>query len=395
MIFAFLMKVFSGMALIYLYTFYYTDQLNSDIYKYFSDGEVLFSSLKDHPLDYFKMMFGVNNDNVYFEENYYDKMRFWYSEYPTNIFSDSHTIIRFNAFVRLFSFGHIAVHNLAINLLSFLGLFKIYQFFKPLTLSNKFLFWGIILFPSLLFWGSGLLKEGLILFSLGLLFKNGYKLLQKFSFKQLAIVLFALAIIIYSKLYIIATLFPGMIGYLIYKKTKLPAPKAYSFSLVLIISICLLLLNAPLKFNPIELIKVKQVNFVELVDSVKNTSGTTLPPLQSTSDIILSIPNALLNTLIRPFIWECNSFFMLLSSFENIIILLCLALSITYRKQNLNWNSILFSLSFILFLYTLIGLTIPNFGAIARYKILAKPFIIIVITQLIEIDKIKGLIKKR
>ena len=104
--FFFLLKVAAGIALWAIYTFYYTDRSTADIYKYFDDSKVLFDALNEKPVDFLKMLFGIANDSPYFDAHYYTVMNHWYKEFESNLFNDAHTVIRFNAFVRLFSLGY-------------------------------------------------------------------------------------------------------------------------------------------------------------------------------------------------------------------------------------------------------------------------------------------------
>jgi hypothetical protein len=73
----FLAKVLSGFVLSMVYTHYYTDRATADIWKYFDDGLVMFSALREQPLDYFRMLFGMMNDSPHFDR-YYSEMGHWY-----------------------------------------------------------------------------------------------------------------------------------------------------------------------------------------------------------------------------------------------------------------------------------------------------------------------------
>ena len=125
------------------------------------------------------------------------------------------------------------------------------------------------------------------------------------------------------------------------------------------------------------------------MNQVQNSSSFTFPIIQSTTDVILAIPNALIATFIRPFLWECNSPFMLMSAVENLDIITFFIVALFFRKKKINYNLLLFCLSFVLFLYILTGLTVPNFGAIARYKVPSLPFLLIAILSIIDIEKLK------
>jgi len=351
----------------------------------------MFDALKSNPVDYLKMLFGINNDTAYFNTTYYDNMRFWYSEDSTNIFSDSHTIIRLNAFVQLFSFGHFHVHNVFINFVSLLGLtafFKAARNFLPQ--SKKLVFYVLFLVPSVLFWGSGLLKESIILFSLGMLLYHLQKFSNELSIKSLLMILISIVLISYTKLYVLIALIPGLLGYLI--STKLLKQKtwlSYVISFVFFSVICLLLKDAPLKMNPIQLIIAKQHDFIVLLNEVGGSSSFQINNFKNLTDILIYTPTALMNTFVRPFLWEINSPFMLMSTIENLDIITLFIIAFIFRKSKPNLRLIYFCLAYVLCIYLLVGLTVPNFGAIARYKVPAIPFLLMAFVFIIDIEKIR------
>ncbi len=175
----FLIKLMAGIGLTWVYTHYYPDRKAADIFKYYDDAKVMFSAFENGQYDdYFKMVFGFSNDNLHFDEAYYHKMNHWYRQYDFGTYNDNHTIIRFNALVMLFSFGSYHVHTVVICFLSLLGLMALYHAFEYfLPSKKKILFLSVFLMPSVLFWGSGVLKEGILLFALGFLFHSFFNLI--------------------------------------------------------------------------------------------------------------------------------------------------------------------------------------------------------------------------
>ncbi|MCC6836969.1 MAG: hypothetical protein IT234_00405, partial [Bacteroidia bacterium] len=179
---AFLLKVIAGFAVWAIYTFYYTDRATSDIYKYFDDSKVIFDALKSNPSHYLAMLTGIGNDGADFNQYYY-QMNFWARAHDTNVLNDSHTIIRFNALVRLFSMGYFNVHTVFMCFLSFIGLVAIYKTFSEFLIDKKKeLFFVVFLLPSVLFWGSGVLKEGILFFALGVMIYNFNRLFELKAF---------------------------------------------------------------------------------------------------------------------------------------------------------------------------------------------------------------------
>ncbi|MCC6690138.1 MAG: hypothetical protein IT235_01270, partial [Bacteroidia bacterium] len=153
------MKIAAGTCMWYIYAYHYSDRSTADIFKYFDDSKVLFDALFTSPPDFFKMLFGISNNTSHFAQ-YYDQMNNWYNKYNSNLYNDSHSIIRINAFMRLFSIGCYHVHTVFISFMTLCGLAGTYHFFND-GLKDKPRVLAIILFliTSVLFWTSGVVKE--------------------------------------------------------------------------------------------------------------------------------------------------------------------------------------------------------------------------------------------
>ena len=104
-------KVLAGIVFFLVYTYYYNYHTTSDAYKYFQDSTVLFNSLKENPLHYIQMLSGINSSDSELVK-YYEEMNYWFTGNENSFFNDSRTVIRFNAFVYLFSSGNFYVHIL-------------------------------------------------------------------------------------------------------------------------------------------------------------------------------------------------------------------------------------------------------------------------------------------
>lgn len=384
------LKVIVSIVLTALYTNYYTDRSTADIFKYFDDSKVMFDALKTNPLDYIKMMLSFNNDNAYFNTNYYHNMNHWFRPYSNNFISDTHVVIRFNAFVRIFSFGYFQVHNIFINFFALIGLTALYKAFKPFLIhKEKALFYILALFPSLLFWGSGLLKEGIIFFALGLFILHYFKLIEHFNLKSFLIIIISVVLISFTKLYILIALTIPVTAYFVSKKTN-KVKLSYLLIALIVIGFSFLLPTINSEWDIYRLIAAKQQTFSRYILAVETNSGFLLPELSNHLSILKNIPNALNNTLIRPYPWECNSSFVWLSLIENIVIIALITITIIFRKRTgINFNIVAFTLTFALSLLILIGLTTPVFGAIVRYKIPAILFLLIALLNLVDISKLK------
>jgi hypothetical protein len=164
----FLLKVFCGIVFWFVYTRYYPVRKEADIFKYFDDSKIMYDALYRHPADFFRMFSGTGNE-AHLRELYYSQMQVWSPRFENMLSMENHTMIRLNVLFRFFSGGYYQVHNVLINLLSFSGLIALYKVFTLYVPSReRLLFCAVCFLPSVLFWGSGLIKESFALFASGL-----------------------------------------------------------------------------------------------------------------------------------------------------------------------------------------------------------------------------------
>jgi hypothetical protein len=397
--FVFILKILLGLLLWAVYTFYYPNRSTADIYKYFDDSKVMFDALKSAPLHYFKMLFGIRNNTPEFEP-YYSEMHYWSRKNGGGTFNDGHTVIRFNAFIRLFSQGFYTVHTVFICFISLTGFTAIYKAFIPFFEDKKHeLFLAVFLLPSVLFWGSGVLKEGLLFFTLGILI---YYFQQPFTWKSLCICLIAGILLALSKFYVWLALLPALFFLLVIRNTGTKRI-ALKFLIVLIL-VSLLGTNID-RFstiqNPLVTLSQKQIEFNSLAEgnitdaNHQNIpaagSRIVIPVLQPTFiSFIKNAPTALWNVLLRPYPWEIHSAMMLLAGLENVCILFFLIICIVYRlpRNSIKWEYVLFCLSFAIIQFLIIGETTPVLGAIARYKVPSLPFLLIAFLFILDKRKL-------
>ncbi|MGQ9847318.1 MAG: hypothetical protein ACUVQP_07435, partial [Bacteroidales bacterium] len=151
-----------------------------------------------------------------------------------------------------------------------------------------------------------------------------------------------------------------------------------------------------LPYNFSEITVAKQHDFINLLHSLKIPAGSKIEiPLLSDSVIsfIINTPNALINSLFRPHLFEAHNLTSMLAAIENLfLIILIISMILFFKKEKWN-NWMWFSISFSLMLLTLIGLTTPVLGALVRYKIPALPFMLYILISFINLEKIHLKIK--
>lgn len=263
--FFFIAKILAGAALWAIYTFYYTDRSNADIWKYFDDSKVMFDAIHSHPSDFFRMLTGIGDSDPRIEQVYYHSMQHWYQQFDNNLLNDAHVIIRFNAALRMISLGNYHIHSLFMSLLAFIGLCGIYRVLYTAAKEwAKLMAYFIFLLPSLLFWGSGVMKEGIMLLGLGGMIAQFFAFAaDRLWWRWPLIGLFAWMIFL-AKFYVLAALVPALAGaWWVMKKPHFAFLK-FAAVLIAFVSLGMMVKLARPEYDPLRVLSWKQNDFLKL-----------------------------------------------------------------------------------------------------------------------------------
>lgn len=395
----FILKVMAGCSLGLIYTYYYTDRSTADTFKFFDDGKILFGALSENPKHFFEMLTGIHSESAELNP-YYLKMNAWLNK--DVLFNDNKTLVRLNAIFCFFSLGYYYVHVVFINFISLCGLtalFKLFQSFQKNK--SKEIFAGVMLLPSVLFWGSGLLKDGLLLFALGMLLYSFSKMIvSKHSTLNIIAFIFCLLLLTITKLYVLIIIFPGIIAWFWSRNDASKRKIIFKFFFCYVIYFLAAFNIGSIvdKYNVTDLIYYKQKNFYVIAEASKASSIIQIDPLEHNSfSIIQHSPAAVLRVLVRPFVTDSRSPLILMSALENILVLFILMIClVTSGKSELYRHPVFyFSILFVVLMFTLIGLITPVLGAMVRYKVPALPFLMFIFISMYDVEKVKKLLKRK
>ena len=372
----------------WLYTYYYS---SGDTFVLFDNSAIFFDALKSNPADYFKMIFGIDSGSDYLKEMYFSKMNAWYNNEYDILFNDSRTIIRIHAVLRIFSFGQYYVHSLFFSFFSFAGLTAIYRTFLPYIKKHHELFYaGTFLFPSLVFWGSGALKEAVVILAIGFLCYSSYRFILKKTAWKFLTFLIAAYILILTRFYFLIALIPGLISFLLSVNGKNTWKKFAVVHLVwLLLLYCYGFINPSCDVPCI--MSMKQNNFVQLAQFSKSGSIISNEFLQPTwKGLISESPSAFTTSLTQPLVFTSDQMLLRLASVETLFTLLMIieALVLFRIPPKKDVPLLLFCLSFFVITFTFLGLTTPVAGTLVRYKVVALPFLVFVAGYFISNSKL-------
>ena len=395
----FTLQIISGIGLLLIYKLYYGTN-GSDIFNYFKDGELIFNIAKNKPSEYFKIVTGLGNWSAETEKSLREVMQYWYKAFNYNLLNDNRLIIRINAALHIISNHNIYVHSVFFSFFSFVGLTALFKVFKQFYSKTIPLIIIVFFIPSVIIWSSAMLKESVLMLAIGLFLLSFFNILKNKKLILNSIVIIVSTFFLFVlKFYVLFALIPGLIFLITHKfYNKKPI---IIFTSIYIVTIALFFNTQYFSsYNLSEIMSFKQHDFINMINESENVGSRIDLPILKPNFIsyISAVPNALLNTFLRPSIFDIHSIIVLPAVIENILFLLLFIISIIYFDKNRfkkNLPFILFSFSFVITLSILLGLTTPVLGALVRYKVPYLPFFAFILVIVINNEKLQKLINKR
>ena len=390
---AFTLKLLAALLMFNIYTQHYTDRSRADIFRYYDDALVMHRLFPDHKADYFKLLFGIGTESEA-AKNVLQQTNNWDMGKPA-LFGNNRLIIRANMLISLFSLKAYGVHAVVFSFLGFLGLFWIFRFFYRQLPERKWLiFLAVFGFPSIVFWSSGILKESLLLFFIGLILNcGGFALKGRKPLIRFFMVLLGFFLLFQTRAIAALILIPLSLAY-IWNYLKPQRLRVLPYFIMLFIGLSIASESDSITgINFYDLLVEKRLAFEQVAE--ENDAGSYLISSSFTAEpwsIISSVPGALVNVLFRPLPWEAGNMLMWAAVLENILLMLLLVLLVIYpspklKNSNLLWFALLFALGNLI----LVGLTVPVLGAISRYRITGLVFLLMAFIQLLDWEKIEKL----
>jgi len=386
-IYGLMAKIIGGILVCLIYTVYYD---GGDTTVYFYSGAIPMRNLfLKSPADFLYIMSHENTIEGYF---LFDSETLW-PQYWRD--SQAFFVIRFISPLALFTFSSYLATSVLLSVVCYTGIWRLYLVFTDaFPKLKKELAISILFMPSVIFWGSGILKDSISLAAIGWFVYGFYFGMVKGEKIFWHIILVALAsfVIISVKPYILYALIPGSLVWLtgnISNKIESKFFRRLTIPLMFAISIgsgyfILSSLGSQLgKFSINSLLERAVITQQDLKKDYYGGHSFDIGDFEATpTGILKKFPIAVSSGLFRPFLWEARNPMMLVSALENAYILyltVMILLRIPFRRitQIIGSNQLLvFSLLFAVFFSFSVGLTTSNFGALVRYRIPSLPFFV-------------------
>ncbi|MDW7695465.1 hypothetical protein R9C00_27240 [Flammeovirgaceae bacterium SG7u.111] len=374
--FALVVRVVAGIGLGLVYWFFYK---GGDTVTLFGDGVALAKYAKQNPSDYLHFLFF----DVWEEDQHV--YRILQITNPRAVFMSKAISI-----VNLLTADNYWLTSVYFSLFSFAG-----SWFCANKLANTFrsyqslVAFSFFYFPSFVFWSSGIIKESLLVGSIGFLvallpFKNnsGLGVNRSSLWKILAFCLLSV-LILKLKYYYLGGLLAAIFSYYL---TQLLLPRKFEkWSYVSMLGFFTLILIGSTFFHPNlnigvflnALVKNNQI----MVEATANESNLILFEglTPDWTCVLKNIPKAVWEGMYRPYLWEEGHWLKRLSAIEAAFIFSLSIFSVPvfikllFKKKLEAWVIPVLLYSFLML--CILPIAAPNIGNLVRYKVGFSPFL--------------------
>lgn len=380
-------KIFGAICICLIYVYYYKE--GGDTLSYHQTSQVLVNLFFDSPMNFFKVLIGGSTpENYSFFNNSTGYPEFWADR-------QAFTVARFDVLLELPAFKSYMVSSILMAVVSFTGIWKLYSLFCEIypSLYRHFAF-SVLFIPSLVFWGSGLLKDSWTLSAACWFCVSFYRIFirkEKIIFHAIAIIVSAF-VMISIKPYIFIGILPGCLLWMVWSRISriknlflriITGPFIVGIGILIGAFVWLSISSDLGEFSSVDSMVMKaHVASEDLKQDYYQGNSFNIGSYDATLGGVLSkFPEATVTGLYRPFLWESKNIVMIMSGLENLLLLLfslyCIFRNpVKFFSYTFSNPLVLFCLSFSIIFAFSVAVSTSNFGAMVRLRIPMLPFFV-------------------
>lgn len=370
--------------LIYLYYYEGGDSIN-----FYHAMSTLFNLLINYPASFFDFVF---SNTPYFPAECIDDAKQQGIIYLLRG-SASLTTIRIGAILNIFALNKFIPLSIIFAYLSYTFQWKVFQLLCSVYPKlHKQFFYAFLALPSVIFWGSGVGKDSVMISCIFQAFYSFYyvAIFRKSLSKHIVLLIIACYFMSLIRGFILFTVLPCLILMAVtYYRTAIQSSALRIFvgPVFLIGGIAASIFFVQSLGQTVESYNVESLEQkAEGFRSWHTTQGGSTYSLGEDMEftpmgILRQAPMATAVTLFGPFVWQIRNPVMLLSGLESLLFLYLFASRVFFNRRLYNLAGVIisdhiiaFAVPFILILAVAIGLTSFNYGALVRYRIPILPF---------------------
>ena len=336
--------------------------------------------------------------------DYFDEIQYQYDRFgPGGLFAASgsfwgyiryHLVYMFTAPINFISGGNFFLNAAIFSSFTWFGHLFFFRIFNSIYQTNtRATLFATFLIPSLLLFTSCVHKDGLVFVSLAVLSYVFFRWLQSsaiFSWRYMLAGLLALCCIFLLRNYILVAIIPAMLVASFTKKYPGQKPEIAIGSYIIFAVLFFLSSFFAGSLNLPKAVVDRKTDFANLGGGSSDLPLNDLQP--NATSFLKNTPQAISHVLLRPFPLEAMRPAVLLAAAELYLYLFIIIWAIWNKRRSLsNIHSFnIYGLAFFLSMVLIIGFTIPNLGAIVRYRSLLWIFLLAPALQKIITDRKKA-----
>jgi hypothetical protein len=304
-------------------------------------------------------------------------------------------LYKFIAILDLITMGNFYLNSVLFSTLVFFGNIAFYRIYSDMYRHHRIkILFSCFLIPSLLLYTSCVHKDGLVFLCISMISFALYSFLKNEKMRTVKAFL-ALAIgiltIFLLRNYVLVALLPAMFTALLAKRLHCRRKMTFAVSYSLFGLLFFVSGHFNSSFNLPNAVIKRKADFAALVNG-----GTDLPMNElypTLKGFMENLPQAINHSLLRPYLWEFPHFGIILTAIELFFYQIILIGFVFFRnkRETVANNFNLFGFAFFISMMLIIGYTIPNIGAIVRYRSIFWIFLVCPLWCNIKWPQYKGL----
>lgn len=378
----FLLKVMAGILYGWIGVYYGEMAQMVDTWDYHYESREEYKLLKTNPQLFFSSIFHNTYSDGY--TKFLSTENSWWNDLKGTFF------VKTLAIFNLATFGNYYVNVILYSFFTMFGPIAIYRVMKDVfPHRNLPILFATFLIPSVLYWTSGLHKDGIIFVGLTFVIYHIYFALKqnKFSIMRIACILFGLLLVVALRNFLIIPILPALLAWIL--ASKLRQKPVLVFGAIYLVFVVLFFTAKFIhpRLNFPEEVVLRQDAFLKLGGG----SAVDVNRLEPTfASFTINTPQAFTISTIRPYPSDVRHLLSLAAATEINFLLLLFIAFLFWRKNGSTPISpfMLFCVFLSLSVLMMIGYTVNVLGAIVRYRSIVLSLLIIPIVAKIDWDRI-------
>lgn len=390
LVIAFLLKVMAAIFYGWIGVYYGQMARMVDTWAFFYESQQELKLLVNQPAEFVLSFFRSNYaDGGY--SRFLSVKNSWWNDLDINF------LVKLFAVFNVFSFSNYFINTIFFSFLTLFGPIALYRMMADAFPQQKFvILLTTFLFPSFIYWTSGLHKDGLIFMGITLAIYSFYfgflKKRREPKYWLMAATGFLLLLVLRN--FLLLFLVPAVFSWWLTQKVRFKP--LFTFGMVYLLMAILFFstrfIHPKLDFP--EVVAARQQAFINLEEGGSTIPVFTLRP--TVTSFIRNAPEAFSFSLLRPYVTDVQHLLSLAAAAEIHLLLLLFVMFLFRRRKQAavlsggQWSGfpifcLFFSLSVLLF----IGYTVNNLGAIVRYRSIVLPFLVVPMMGLIHWPRLR------